>query len=476
MTKKAAILITIILFSLGVCLAQNPAEPHFGLCGPSPSQSPSVYKLWLDSGARITWWGPRWPELLDPDGKLNFARQARGGINLEKEINTVVSDGGIVVLHLHTAAGWSKVRNEIGNFGRKQSSPPNDMKEYYDFIYQTVQHFKGKVKYYEIENEPYLQGTWSGTNQEYFQLLKTAYQAAHAADPNVKITNGGMAMGCLVTYKINELLQQGKINEAQEAHKRLGIDLYVSGQEMRGARPEGPRSGRQIRRGGPPGQRERETSDIERFVSTKNARRIIDFVDYLFKEGYRYVDILEFHAYNDYQATEEVLAYTKSKMRQYGWADKPIRMKVGWNYRANLSEEKHAQDVVKIFSIVFGAGVDKAIWFTIQDGQGQPNGLITPELQIKPAYSTFKLTVQKLEGFSSVEKLSLRQDIYAFKFIKANKPVYVLWSENNKAVKLPFKSGAKITDIYGQETLAKTENGQLNLDLTTTPIFVESSL
>jgi len=52
------------------------------------------------------------------------------------------------------------------------------------------------IRYWEIWNEPNFPSFWGGTVQQYYRLLKVAYQAAKAADPNAVILWGGIAHYC----------------------------------------------------------------------------------------------------------------------------------------------------------------------------------------------------------------------------------------------------------------------------------------
>ena len=54
------------------------------------------------------------------------------------------------------------------------------LKAWSDFVFQMVKHYRGRVKYWEMENEPYY---WV-TNRQYAEILKTAYIAAKKADPD----------------------------------------------------------------------------------------------------------------------------------------------------------------------------------------------------------------------------------------------------------------------------------------------------
>ncbi len=110
-----------------------------------------------------------------------------------------------------------------------------------------------------------------------------------------------------------------------------------------------------------------------------------------------------------------------------------------------------------------------------------------------PVFYTYALTIRKLDGYTSVERLDLGESIYAYRFTVRGKPVYVLWREPGRLyfpdeeeptpvqVTIPFDTlHALVTHIVtevGQteprtETLA-VENGLLTLSLGSEPVFVE---
>ncbi len=49
---------------------------------------------------------------------------------------------------------------------------------------------KGNAKYWEISNEPDI-GFFTGTQEQYFAMLQTAYQQIKAVDPSAVVMTGG---------------------------------------------------------------------------------------------------------------------------------------------------------------------------------------------------------------------------------------------------------------------------------------------
>lgn len=88
-------------------------------------------------------------------------------------------------------------KNKAANY-RLRTYPPRDMKEFYNYVYKTVSRYKDNVKYWEVWNEPdWNRPKWKaigfmGSDRDYMDVLKTAYEAAKKADPNCVILSGGM--------------------------------------------------------------------------------------------------------------------------------------------------------------------------------------------------------------------------------------------------------------------------------------------
>ena len=80
--------------------------------------------------------------------------------------------------HWHIRKGSRKTRGFHSSCGWL---PPE--KAWSDFVYNLVRYCKGRVRYYEIVNEPNLYMT----PEDYTRYLKLAYEAAKKADPACRI-------------------------------------------------------------------------------------------------------------------------------------------------------------------------------------------------------------------------------------------------------------------------------------------------
>lgn len=74
--------------------------------------------------------------------------------------------------------------------------PPARYEDYGDFVSAVVSRYKGKIRYFQIWNEPNLIGEWGGhpiSAEEYTALLKVAHDAAKEANPDAVIITAALA-------------------------------------------------------------------------------------------------------------------------------------------------------------------------------------------------------------------------------------------------------------------------------------------
>ena len=74
--------------------------------------------------------------------------------------------------------------------------PPDNIQDYADFLNALAKRYKGKIQAYQIWNEPNLAREWGNQPPnpvQYVALLKAAYQAIKAEDPDAQIISAGLA-------------------------------------------------------------------------------------------------------------------------------------------------------------------------------------------------------------------------------------------------------------------------------------------
>jgi hypothetical protein len=91
-----------------------------------------------------------------------------------------------VIARLSTPPDWSRAEGDkAGTF-----APPDDYNDFGDFVATVVGRYKGRIRYYQIWNEPNIYPEWGErpvSARQYAELLRIAYTRAKAVDPQVVI-------------------------------------------------------------------------------------------------------------------------------------------------------------------------------------------------------------------------------------------------------------------------------------------------
>jgi hypothetical protein len=95
-----------------------------------------------------------------------------------------------IICRLDNPPAWSRADGDA----RGTLIPPDDYKDFGDFVYAVVTRYRGRIRYYQIWNEPNLVREWGKVSaREYVRLLRVAYERAKEADPNCVIVAGALS-------------------------------------------------------------------------------------------------------------------------------------------------------------------------------------------------------------------------------------------------------------------------------------------
>ena len=99
--------------------------------------------------------------------------------------------GLTVIARLGLVPDWARPKDSASSY-----LPRDRYDDFGDFVHDFVEHFKGRVDYIIIWNEPNLALEWGFQPidpEGYTELLKIAYQRAKEADPEVQVLAGALA-------------------------------------------------------------------------------------------------------------------------------------------------------------------------------------------------------------------------------------------------------------------------------------------
>lgn len=98
-----------------------------------------------------------------------------------------------IIARLDNPPAWSRA---VGNADGWTLAPPDNIEDYGDFVHAVVSRYRGRIRYYQIWNEPNIYPEWGDqpVNPEaYVELLKIAYRRAKEADPDCVVIAAGLA-------------------------------------------------------------------------------------------------------------------------------------------------------------------------------------------------------------------------------------------------------------------------------------------
>ncbi|HIQ06756.1 MAG TPA: hypothetical protein EYH31_13940 [Anaerolineae bacterium] len=97
-----------------------------------------------------------------------------------------------LIVRLSNPPGWTRALTDtVGTY-----APPDDYNDFGDFVYAVVSRYRGRIRYYQLWNEPNIYPEWGSypiSPEDYTRLLRTGYTRAKEADPNVVIISGALA-------------------------------------------------------------------------------------------------------------------------------------------------------------------------------------------------------------------------------------------------------------------------------------------
>jgi hypothetical protein len=97
-----------------------------------------------------------------------------------------------IIARLSNPPAWSRAQGDaIGT-----RAPPDDLRDYGDFVETVLQRYKGRIHTYQLWNEPNIYPEWGERPVDpegYTQLLCEGYRRAKAVDPDVAIISGALA-------------------------------------------------------------------------------------------------------------------------------------------------------------------------------------------------------------------------------------------------------------------------------------------
>jgi polysaccharide biosynthesis protein PslG len=123
------------------------------------------------------------------DHKWNVSAWAK----YDRIVDLAEKHGLQIIARLDNPPAWSR---SVGDAEGWTLAPPDDPADYGDFVYAVVSRYRGRIRHYQIWNEPNIYPEWGDQPADpagYTELLKVAYRRAEEADPDCVIISAALA-------------------------------------------------------------------------------------------------------------------------------------------------------------------------------------------------------------------------------------------------------------------------------------------
>jgi hypothetical protein len=317
---------------------------------------------------------------------------------------------------------------------------------FYDFVYNLVSIYSAppyNIRYFEFGNEPDVDpayippavysvfGCWGDPKDTYYgggyyaEMLKRAYPAAKAANPQAIVMNGGLLLDCDPRYPppgkdcLPAKFLEGMLRNQGAANLDI---LAFHGYPYYGT----PRSGY-------PGY-------------SLGAQIVDENHDSFAGSGGQLVGKVDF---------------LRSVMSKFGVSKPIIMTEIGLicgqtgecDPPSSSFLELQADFIVQTYLRSWGLNLWGAIWYTLEDSQWRQTGMFTGSTP-RPAYNAFVFMTTELKDANIGPAITQFSGLRGYEFTNATKRIWVLWSPNGvtgKQITLPTNV-YKIYDKYGFQT------------------------
>jgi hypothetical protein len=458
-----------------LCLSEE--EHPFGFAGPYP---PDDFNKIKELGVKYIRTSISWGKIELSDNNFVFDRPRSGKKN---QYDIVTNRYGLEpIVRLKFGQCWAtrcatNIQCPKGAPGgcpdESADCPPKDLGQWgkygyspllYDFVYKTLEYtFSSNrpINFIVVGNEVNSPVFWHGTTEDYLKTRATVYKAVKdfnsAYGKDVKVADNGIAGMVWGIALLRDMYCSGKRQEAMEFAQRYFRNLAK--------KPD-------------------EEAIRKRCITEPQGYTLLKA---LFKKdpnlGEPSFDYMSYHFYEPWDTQEEIINWIKQEMRNNGY-ERPIMHTEGgfsdrlrnYDNTPSLAREV-AEDVIKLHVVALASGIKTWLWLPFTERYEQRHygpqwkGLVLPNQTKLPAFAAYKVMVDKLDGFTSAQKLNAFPAAYVYKFVVRGRPVYVLWSRNPLRISLAPEITGKVK-VTGMDLSSATQEAT-ELSIDQSPIFVE---
>jgi hypothetical protein len=368
---------------------------------------PAVQRLARDAGARWTRAEFRWDRLETTRGRQSWTE-------FDHLVDSMNREGIAVQGILIGTPDWAKeprTRFLPQGINLPYNDPQNMWARY---VTDVVTRYKGKVRYWEVWNEPdYPDVFWGATVADYYQMLKVSYQTIKAVDPEAKVLLAGMAFH-FNPHFLEELVQLMAADSTAAANNHyfdiLAWHTYSTPREI-----------------------------LARIADT---RRI----------------------FGNIMGTRPIWL---NETNVPPWDESRVNNSRPFTYSATITEQ--ASYVLQTFAYAVAAGVEKIFVYRFKDepAEDQAWGMVRENGTLRPAYTAFQVATKYLSHIPNGRVIRRG----AVEHVTGRRPgerVSVVWTQAGTPVSAAIgalATSATVIDVTGATRTIQPIVGQYRVDL-----------
>ena len=134
---------------------------------------------------QATWWA----HLQPTNGPFQWSK-------MEYQVTNAVANGFSIVGSFHTAPAWASINPETATQATKGGYPLPVVPRldlWRTYVTETVNHYKDRIKFWQVGNEPHVCLFWMGSIEQFAELCQAAGEEAHKASPGCIVMGSGLA-------------------------------------------------------------------------------------------------------------------------------------------------------------------------------------------------------------------------------------------------------------------------------------------
>jgi len=294
---------------------------------------------------------------------------------------------------------------------------PEGIDDYCRFATAAVERYRDDIHHWEVYNEPNI-FFWQGPKEMYAELLKRAYAAIKAADPNAQV------LGCSTAGIDLDFIRQ--TIELGAPFDALTIHPY------------------------------RPSIDDRRFVAElREAAEVAQAPDGTIRPVW---------------------------ITEMGWATHARHNGAQAGFSVTTQREQAQLIARAYLDAIASGVVTNMSWYDFRNDGVDPFyfehnlGIVTRDFRPKPAYRAYATLTRMLRGKSIDGEPDLGAQVVAYRFVSdaGDEPVVAVWSTGDReSVALPAERAAEIVNLMGEAERVVPVDGQVSVPLRReTPVFV----